>query len=73
MECEFNHTSYKRRLENYSQHELLTGSMQLRKYSGELDDAFRSTRKSAVLNYEELGGLSDPESRDCAHGVHILG
>jgi hypothetical protein len=28
-------------------------------YSEELEDAFRSTRKSAVLDYEEFGGLSD--------------
>jgi hypothetical protein len=27
--------------------------------SGELEDAFRSTQKPAVLDYEELGGLSD--------------
>jgi hypothetical protein len=41
--------------------------------SEELEDAFRSTRKPAVLNYEELEGLSNPGPRDCAHGVHILG
>jgi hypothetical protein len=39
--------------------------------SGELEDAFRSTRKPAVLDYEELRGLSDPRPRDCAHSVHI--
>jgi hypothetical protein len=55
--------------------------MQPRKYSedtfmmkfGELEDAFRSTRKPAVLDYEELGGLSDPGPWDCPHGVRILG
>jgi hypothetical protein len=39
----------------------------------ELEDAFGSTRKPAVLDYEELGGFSDPEPRDCTHGVYILG
>jgi hypothetical protein len=39
----------------------------------ELEDAFRSTRKPAVLDYEELGGLSYPEQRDFSHGVLILG
>jgi hypothetical protein len=33
MECEFNRTAYKRRLDNYSEHEHLTASMQSRKYS----------------------------------------
>jgi hypothetical protein len=37
--------------------------------SGELKDTFRSTRKPAVLDYEELGDLSDLGPRDCAHGV----
>jgi hypothetical protein len=73
MECEFNRTPYKRRLENYSGHEHLTASMQQMRCSEEPENAFRSTRKPAVLDYEELGGLSDPGPRDCAHGVHILG
>jgi hypothetical protein len=38
MECEFNRTSYKRRLYNYSGHEHLTISMQPRKYS---EDTFK--------------------------------
>jgi hypothetical protein len=25
--------------------------------------------KPAVLNYEELGGLSDPGLRDCVHSI----
>jgi hypothetical protein len=62
-------------------HEHLIALKQLRKYSedtfkmefGELEDAFRSTRKPAVLDYEELGGLLDPGPHDCAHGVYILG
>jgi hypothetical protein len=37
------------------------------------DGAFKSTRKPAVLYYEELGGLSDPGTRDCARGVLFLG
>jgi hypothetical protein len=41
--------------------------------SEELEDAFRSIRKPAVLDYEELAGFSDPGSRDCAHGVHLTG
>jgi hypothetical protein len=32
--------------------------------SEELKDAFRSTRKPAILDYGELGDLSDPEPRD---------
>jgi hypothetical protein len=41
--------------------------------SGELKDAFGSTRKPAVLDYEELGGLSDPGTWDYTHGVHLAG
>jgi hypothetical protein len=44
-----------------------------RRSSEEPKDAFISTWEPAVLNYDELGGLSDPEPWDCAHGVHILG
>jgi hypothetical protein len=40
---------------------------------GELEDAFRSTRKPAVLDHQELGSLLDLEPWDYAHGVHILG
>jgi hypothetical protein len=79
--AKFNRTPYKRRLYNYSGHEHLTVSMQPRKYSedtfkmelGKLEDVFRSTWKLAVLDYEELGGLSDLGSRDYAHSVQILG
>jgi hypothetical protein len=39
---------------------------------GELEDASRSTRTPAVLDFEELRGLSDLDPRDCAHSVHIL-
>jgi hypothetical protein len=82
MECEFNHTPYKRRLDNYLGHKHLTASMRPRKYSentpsrwssGELEDAFRSTRVPAVLDYEELRGLSDPGPRGYAHSIHIIG
>jgi hypothetical protein len=38
MECEFNHTPYKRRLDNYLGNEHLTASMQPRKY---LEDTFK--------------------------------
>jgi hypothetical protein len=80
MEYEFNRTLYKR-FDNYSGHEHLTASMQSRKYLedtfkmefGELEDAFRSTRKAAVLDYEELRGLLDLGPRDCAHGLHLTG
>jgi hypothetical protein len=80
MECELNRTPCKRRLDNYSGHEHLTASKQPMKYSEDTlrmefgrtrRDAFRSTRKPAVLDYEERG-LSDPKPRDCVHGVHIL-
>jgi hypothetical protein len=40
---------------------------------GELKDTFRSTRTPAVLDYEELGGLSDPDPLDCTHGLHLTG
>jgi hypothetical protein len=81
MECEFNHTSYKRRIDKYSGYEHLTASMQPRQYSEdtfkmefrELEDVFRSTRKLVVLGYEEFGGLSGPEPRDCIHVVYFLG
>jgi hypothetical protein len=33
----------------------------------ELKNTFRSTRKPAVLDYEELEGLSDPGPWDCVH------
>jgi hypothetical protein len=38
MECKFNRTLYKRRLDNYSGHEHLIASMQPRKYS---EDTFK--------------------------------
>jgi hypothetical protein len=52
--------------------------MQLSKYSKkdfkmELQKKPKTTSKvldkSAVLSYEELGGLSDPGARDCVHNV----
>jgi hypothetical protein len=107
LECEFNRTQYKRRLDNDSGHEHLTASILkevLGRYfqdensktplevfrslqyltmkssgacqiqgSPELQDAFRSIRKVAVLDYEELRSLSDLEPRDFARGVHIVG
>jgi hypothetical protein len=46
MECEFNRTPYKRRLDNYSGHEQLPTSMQLRKYSEDtFKMEFRRTRR----------------------------
>jgi hypothetical protein len=65
IECEFNHTPYKTRLDNYSGYEHLIVLTQPRKYSEdtiktssrELKDAFRSTQMPAVLSYEELGGV----------------
>jgi hypothetical protein len=73
MECEFNRTPYKRRFDNYLGHEHLTASTQPRKY---LEDNFKmkfgSTRTLAVLDYEDLGGLSDPGTWDCARGVLFL-
>jgi hypothetical protein len=39
----------------------------------ELEDAFRSTRTLAVLGYEELGGLLDPDAQDCTCGMLLLG
>jgi hypothetical protein len=81
MECEFNRTLYKRRFDNYSGHEHLIASMQLRKYSEDtlkmefrgLKDAFRSTRKLAELDYKELESLSNPDIRDCTRGLNLTG
>jgi hypothetical protein len=81
MECEYNRNPYKSRLDNYSGHEHLTVSMQPRKYSkntfklefGELEDAFKSTRKTAILDYEEFEGLLDTGPRDCAYSLHLTG
>jgi hypothetical protein len=41
--------------------------------SGELEDSFGSTRTRAVLGCEELGGLSDPGTRDYPRGTLLLG
>jgi hypothetical protein len=81
MECKFNRTTYKRRLDNYSRHEHLTALTQSGKYSealsrrssGELEDTFTSTQTPAILSYEELGGLSEPGTQDCPHGILLLG
>jgi hypothetical protein len=53
--------------EDYSGHEHLQNGV-----SAELEDTFRSTRKSAVLGYEELRGLSELRPQDCAHGIDFL-
>jgi hypothetical protein len=59
MECDFHGTLYKRRLKT-------TRGMSTSQTQGnqgqdvvleQLEDAFRSTQKPAVLGYEELGGL----------------
>jgi hypothetical protein len=55
--------------------------MQSRKYSkdtfkmkfGRTEDTFRSTRKTAILGYKELGGLSDQGPRDYAYDIHFVG
>jgi hypothetical protein len=61
-----------------SGHEHLIVSMQPRRYSKkdfktELQKKPTTTSKvldkPIVLSYEELGGLSDPEPRDCVHNV----
>jgi hypothetical protein len=78
MECEFNCTPYKRRLDNYSGHKHLTASMQPRKYS---EDTFKmefegtqrhlqNTRTPAVLDYKELGGLSG-RAHEIVHIAYI--
>jgi hypothetical protein len=71
MECEYNRNPYKSRLDNYSGHEHLTVSMQ--PSLGELEDAFKSTRKTAILDYEEFEGLLDTGPRDCAYSLHLTG
>jgi hypothetical protein len=81
MECEFNHTSYKKdwtitRGVSTSQSRHSQGNIwrtPSRWSLGELEDAFRSTRTPAVLGYEELGGLSDSGTRDCPRGTLLLG
>jgi hypothetical protein len=75
MECDFSRTPYQK---SNSGHEYLITSMQLRKYSKknfkmELKKKPKTTSKvlkePAILSYEELGGLSYPELRDCVHNV----
>jgi hypothetical protein len=78
MECEFNRTRIKEDLTttraiSTSQPRCSTRKTPSRWSSGELEDAFRGTRKLAVLDYEELGGLSDPGLRDYVHGLHLTG
>jgi hypothetical protein len=71
----FNRTSY---LKYNSGHEHHIDLMQPSKYSKkdfktELQKKSKTTSKvldkPAVLSYEELGGLSHPEPRDCVHTV----
>jgi hypothetical protein len=80
MECEFNRTPYKTRLDNYSGYEHLTASKQPIKYTEDtLKIEFGRTRRR-LQNYSEAcstrlrkaQGMSDPGPRDCAYGVHIL-
>jgi hypothetical protein len=78
MECNFYRTPYKRRLLGVlAPRSLETAKEVLGRYlqdgvPEELEDAFRNTRKPAVLDYEELEALSGPGPRDCAHGMNIL-
>jgi hypothetical protein len=54
MDCEFNRTPYKRRLDNFSGHEHLTASMQLMKYSEDtFKSEFRRTRRR-LQKYSEM-------------------
>jgi hypothetical protein len=71
----FHRTPYQR---SNSGHEHLIVPMQPRKYSKknfktELQKKPKTTpevlEEPTVLNYEELGGLSDPGLRDCVHNV----
>jgi hypothetical protein len=81
MECEFNCTPYKEdwtttRGMSTSQPRCTQESTRRapsRWSLGELEDAFRSTRMPAILGYEELGGLSDPGTRDCTCSTLLLG
>jgi hypothetical protein len=63
MECEFDHTPYKRRLDNYSGHEHLTTSKQPREY---LEDNFkmkfgRTRRRLQKYSTMKTWGLVRPE------------
>jgi hypothetical protein len=81
MEYEFNRTPYKEDCtttqgKSTSQprcSQESTRTTPSRRSLEELEDAFRSTRTRAVLGYEELGGLSDPGTRDCPCGTLLLG
>jgi hypothetical protein len=75
MECDFSSTPHQR---NNLGHEHLIASMQPRKYSNknfktELQKKPKTIsevlEEPAILSYEELGGLLDPELRDCVHNV----
>jgi hypothetical protein len=78
MECEIHRTPCKRRLLGiWAPHSLeavkkVLGRHPQDRVSKELEEPFRSTRKPAELDYEKLGGLSDPGSWNCAYGVYIL-
>jgi hypothetical protein len=81
MECKFNRTRIKEDLTttwgmSTSQPRCSQGSTRKtpsRWSSRGLEDAFGNTRKPAVLDYEELGGMSDLGIRDCAYGLHLTG
>jgi hypothetical protein len=64
MECEFNRTPYKRRLDNYSGHKHLTASMQPSKYSEHtFKIEFGRTRKH-LQNYLEACSISTTKSSE---------
>ena len=66
--------------EGYSGYEHLIATKQSRKYSkdtckmkfGRTQRCLQKYSEPAVLDYEELGVLSDPDLWDCAHGIDVL-
>ena len=50
----------------------LVAQTQVQKPSKHSKNVFRSTRMPAGLDYEELGGLSDPGQQDCPWAGNVL-
>jgi hypothetical protein len=69
MECEFNLTPYKRRLDNYSGHEHLTASMLSRKYSEVWENSKMPSEVLGSLQYSTMksSGACQTRGRGIVH------
>jgi hypothetical protein len=68
MECEFNYTPYKRRLDNYSGHEHLKASMQPRKY---LEDTFKMEFGRTRRRLQKYSGACQTRAHETVHIAYI--